>query len=276
MSQRKPTIEDISRHYDVMTDFYHIVLGESIHVGYWPDPTEPLELPVAQECYTDLMIQRMPLQPGQRLLDVGCGTGQPAVRLAQATGAAVVGITVNRMQVERATARAQADGVADQVQFEYANAMKLPYADASFDAVWALESMLHMPDHAQVLREMHRVVRSGGRFLIADIVEEVPMNAEQRTLFYSTFELSSLMSAAQYRHLVQAAGFALEEVIDISPNTFRTFPQIIETLEQQQKHAQLREVYDQAVIDQMPALFRPIHDIYAAHIRYLVLSGTRV
>jgi len=95
MEIRKPTIEDISRHYDLMTDFYHIVLGESIHVGYWPDPNDPLDLPLAQECYTDLMIRRMPLQPGQRLLDVGCGTGQPVVRLAQATDGSVVGITIN-------------------------------------------------------------------------------------------------------------------------------------------------------------------------------------
>jgi cyclopropane fatty-acyl-phospholipid synthase-like methyltransferase len=275
MTLQKFTVEDISRYYDTMTDFYHIMWGESLHLGYWPDPAVDLDIEAAQECFTDLMVRHMRLQSGRRMLDVGCGTGQPAVRLAQATGGSVVGITINRMQVERATARAQAAGVSDRVQFEYANAMELPYADGSFDAVWAFESLFHMPDRAQVLREMARVVRPGGHFLIADVVEAVPMSTAQRVLFFSTFEMNALPTPAQYRQVLQESGFAVEDVIDITPNTFNTFRKSITMLEQQQKHDQLRKVYDQAMIDALPALFRQIRDIYEAHIRYLVLSGTR-
>ncbi|MFP4441082.1 MAG: SAM-dependent methyltransferase [Chloroflexaceae bacterium] len=280
MDVRKPDIEDVSRHYDNMTDFYHIMWGESLHLGYWPDPAVDLDIEAAQECFTDLMIRHMPLQPGQRMLDVGCGTGQPAVRLAQATGGSVVGITINRMQVERANARAQAAGVSDRVRFEFANAMELPYADASFNAVWAFESLFHMPDRAQVLREMARVVRPGGRFLIADLVEadieeEVLMSDAHRALFFSTFEMNVLPTPAQYRQVLQESSFAVADVIDITPNTFNTLRKSITMLEQQQKHDQLRKVYDQAMIDALPALFRQIRDIYETHIRYLVLSGTR-
>lgn len=276
MEPQKPMPEDISRYYDILTDFSRIMWGERLRLGYWPAGDVDASIEEAQEHFTDLMIRQMPLRPGQRMLDVGCGTGQPAVRLSLATGGSVVGITVNQMQVERAAARAEAAGVGERVQFEYVNAMELPYADAAFDAVWAFESLFHMPDRAQVLREMARVVRPGGHFAIADVVEEVPLSDEQRTLFFTTFEMSALITTAQYRHLLQETGFAVTEVLDITPNTVNTFRYTIDMLEQRQKHTQLLKVYAPAMVDTLPALFQQIRDIYEAHIRYLVLSGKRM
>lgn len=101
------------------------------------------------------------------------------------------------------------------------------------------------------------------------------MSDAQRALFFSTFEMNALPTLVHYRQVLQERGFAVEDVIDITPNTFNTLRKSITMLEQQQKHDQLRTVYDQAMIDALPTLFRQIQEIYEAHIRYLVLSGTR-
>jgi len=216
------------------------------------------------------------LQPGQRMLDVGCGTGQPAIRLAQATGGSVVGITINRMQVERANARAQAAGVRDQVRFEHANAMELPYADASFNAVWSLESIFHMPDRAQVLREMARVIRPGGQILVADLVEDVPLTAEERRVFFTAIEATALTTREHYRHLLEAAGGQVVEIIDITPYTFNTLRKTVVMLEQEHKHAQLLQVFDAATITAMLPLWQQIIDIYENKIGYIVLIVTKM
>jgi ubiquinone/menaquinone biosynthesis C-methylase UbiE len=276
MDVRNPTPDDVSRYYDTMTDFYHIMWGESLHLGYWPDPAADLDIEAAQECYTDLMIRHMPLQPGQRMLDVGCGTGQPAVRLARATGCSVVGITINQMQIERANARAQAAGVSDRVQFEYADAMELPYADGSFDAVWALESIFHMPDRAQVLREMVRVIRPGGQILIADVVEEVPLTAEERRVFFAAVEATSLTTREHYRHLLESAGGRVAEIIDITTSTVNTLQKTVVMLEQEHKQAQLLQVFDAEIVTAMLPLWHQIVNIYENKIGYIVLPATRV
>ncbi|MFY0568055.1 SAM-dependent methyltransferase [Archangium lansingense] len=216
-----PTPADIGRYYDQMGPFLATLLGDNIHVGYWSGPEDQSSGTEAQERLTDMMIQRSRIGAGQRLLDIGCGTGRPAVRLAQATGCSVTGISVSAMQVEQANARAQKEGLSDQVRFQVADAMELPFPEASFDAVWAFESLLHMPDRAHVLRNAFRVLRPGGILVLTDVTEQHVLTDEERTLVYSGLMLTSLLRFQEYSLVVEAAGFSVEEALDITPNTRR-------------------------------------------------------
>src|SRR5205807_9603242 len=121
----------------------------------------------ATDHFTDQLMERLRLQPGDRLLDLGCGIGTPALRIAARTGASVVGVTINPHHVEIATEHARAAGMADRVSFRHANAMDLPFGDSSFDAVLAFESIVHM-DRPTVLREVERVLVRGGRLALTD------------------------------------------------------------------------------------------------------------
>lgn len=212
--------------------------GPNIHYGYWDNETDedgPLE--AATDRLTDLMTSGLRAQPGQRMLDIGCGTGNPTLRLALAKDVSVVGITISRLQVERAQARAAEFGLADRAEFRLADAMNMPFPDASFDLAWALESMLHMPDRGQVLAEAARVLRPGGRLAIADVVERGPVSPEGKVVLdhiRTTYKIGSLATAEEYREQLAANGFIDVEITDITDKVNRTWIVLADTVEKKQ------------------------------------------
>jgi trans-aconitate methyltransferase len=95
-------------------------------------------------------------QPGERILDLGCGDGQLTQRLA-ATGARVTGADLSAEMVAAARARG--------VTAEVANAEALSFADASFDAVFSNAALHWVRDHEAMIGQVHRVLAPGGRFV---------------------------------------------------------------------------------------------------------------
>lgn len=95
-------------------------------------------------------------QPGERILDLGCGNGQLTSRIA-ATGARVQGVDASQQMVAAARDRGL-DAI-------HANAESLPFADASFDAVFSNAALHWVQDQDAMLAQVHRVLRPGGRFV---------------------------------------------------------------------------------------------------------------
>ena len=213
---------EVGQLYDQLSDELTEALGGNIHFGYWYDDRDQCTFQQAAEQMTDQLIQRLDPQPGQRVLDVGCGIGTPAIRLARERDARVVGISVSQRQIKQANERVRAAGLANRASFEYADAMALPYPDASFDAAWAVESMLHMPDRSQVLREIARVLRPGARLVIADFLLRQQLDAEKEALvieFCEVSQVESIIGAADYRRLVEDAGLTPVEITDVTTYT---------------------------------------------------------
>ncbi|GAA3010021.1 SAM-dependent methyltransferase [Streptomyces fulvorobeus] len=221
-----PVPDEVGRLYDRYTDLGSATLGENLHFGYWDTPDSPVPLTEATDRLTDLMTDRLHIGPGSRVLDLGCGTGRPALRIADRTGADVTGISISHKQVERATALAADRGLADRVRFERADAMDLPFAAGSFDAVIALESIIHMPDRARVLRQVARVLRPGGRLVLTDFFERAPIPDSGRPAVerYLREFMMTMVQAEDYPPLLRQAGLWFDELTDISgPTLRRTF-----------------------------------------------------
>ena len=170
-----PTPDEVGGFYDRTGRHLTRFFGGSMHYGYWTGPDDDSTLEEASERFTDLMAEKLDAAGG-RVLDLGCGTGEPAVRVARTTGAEVVGISVSAEDVRCATARAEAAGLADRVRFEVADAMAPPFPANSFDAVLALESMGHMPDRARVLAEIARMLRPGGRLAFCEAFRKATLS----------------------------------------------------------------------------------------------------
>jgi ubiquinone/menaquinone biosynthesis C-methylase UbiE len=100
--------------------------------------------------------------PGDRILDVGCGTGEDALMLARTVGPEGDVVGVDESEAMVATARDAADGVPG-VRFAEADVCDLPFADDRFDAARADRVFQHLADPAAALAEMRRVTRPGGR-----------------------------------------------------------------------------------------------------------------
>ncbi len=112
---------------------------------------------------------RLNIQPGTRLLDVGCGAGQLAL-IAARSGASVTGCDISTNWLEKARARAQAEGLS--VTFDEGDAESLPYRDGEFDVVASLVGAMFAPRPSLVAAELTRVCRPGGMIAMVNWTPE--------------------------------------------------------------------------------------------------------
>ncbi len=110
------------------------------------------------------------IRAGDRVLDAGCGLGGSSFWLAQHLGARVVGITLAQSQVDQASRIAARRRLADKVRFERADFTCTPFPTGSFDVVWAVESICHAEKKGLFYREAARLLRPGGRLVIAEFI----------------------------------------------------------------------------------------------------------
>jgi SAM-dependent methyltransferase len=114
------------------------------------------------------LMRRAAPAPGERVLDVACGTGLLSFAAAVAVGpaGAVIGVDLSGRMVEAASARARHRGI-DGAEFLRMDAEALVFADASFDVALCGLGLMYLPDAERALREMRRVLRPGGRMAAA-------------------------------------------------------------------------------------------------------------
>lgn len=114
-------------------------------------------------------IARLAPKPGERVLDVACGSGNLAIPAARA-GAIVTGADIATNLLEQARARAASEGLT--IQFDEGDAEGLPYADAAFDTVVTMFGAMFAPRPELVAAELGRVCRPGGRIAMANWTPE--------------------------------------------------------------------------------------------------------
>ena len=120
----------------------------------------------ARAAYLDLL----GMKEGDRVLDVGCGSGVVTRAIAKRVGAGgrVVGVDPSASFLAVAREIADKSGVGDRIEFREGSAKELPFDDNEFDAVIAVTVLAHMHDGAKAVPELARVIRSGGRVGVFD------------------------------------------------------------------------------------------------------------
>ena len=169
----------VGKEYDAWHDegILEYYWGEHIHLGYYSDEEraegyKKKDFKQAKYDFIDEMFhwgtQPIDTSNVKTVLDVGCGIGGTSRYLAKKLlpNATVTGITISEKQVERATQLAKEQDVPN-AKFELKDALNMEYPDNSFDMVWACESGEHMPDKTKYVNEMLRVLKPGGRLIIA-------------------------------------------------------------------------------------------------------------
>ena len=202
-------------------------MGTQFHYGCFASADTPLER--ATEALTASMLQLAAIGAGDRVLDVGCGTGHQACDLAAGLGASVLGITTSTRGVAAATALAAERGVVG-TRFERRDGTDNGLDTNAFDVVWVLESSHLIRDKAALLHECVRVLAPGGRIALCDVIRkrdipfhEVRRRREDFALLRRAFGDAHMESLGHYTSTLAALGMQVTDATDLSAPTQPTF-----------------------------------------------------
>ena len=193
-------------------DHIHFGLFEP---GECPGPGEILAdsegLARAVTRMVEVIVEPAAIANDHHVLDAGCGVGGTAVHLARAIGCKVIGVNINRMQLEIARQKATDAGLEDRVDFLYADCSRnLPFADASIDVVVNIESACHYDDRSNFLREASRVLKPSGKIVAMDWMARDGLTAEEYDEYIvplcRPFAVSGLESQSTYSEKLRGAG----------------------------------------------------------------------
>jgi sterol 24-C-methyltransferase len=150
---------------------------------------------------------RLGVKAGDKLLDVGCGVGGPMRNIAKFTRAHVTGVTLNEYQVQRGNKLNKAAGLEGKALSVQGNFMELPFADNSYDGVYAIEATCHAPVRQGVYSEIFRVLKPGQIFATYEwclTPKYDKNNAEHRLIKKKIEEGDGLPDMASQEECVQA------------------------------------------------------------------------
>ncbi|MEJ3654139.1 cyclopropane-fatty-acyl-phospholipid synthase family protein [Actinomycetes bacterium KLBMP 9759] len=155
----------ISHHYDVSNRFYEWVLGPSMAYTCAVYPSDTATLEEAQAAKFELVAQKLALEPGQRLLDVGCGWGGMVMHAAAEHGVKALGVTLSRKQAEWAQAEIERRGLGGLAEVRHLDYRDAP--ESQFDAISSIGLTEHI-GKAQLpayFRSLYARLKEGGRLL---------------------------------------------------------------------------------------------------------------
>lgn len=189
-----------------------------INLGHWPGAKEIGE---AQIALVHLLAGCAPDLTGARVLDVGSGLAGAAIILASHYGAQVDCLNVVQQQVIWSKELIRMHGLEDRVRVHLGSACDMPFADNAFDVVFCLEAAHCFADKPRFLAEGRRVLRPGGRLLMADAVA----TSQNYLLRWEWLAQLPLVTWTDWRGFILASGLSLEEERSIAREVYPGFMQ---------------------------------------------------
>jgi len=159
-----------------------------------------------------LAISFLHLEPGSKVLDVGCGTGYAVMHLASILpNGKVYGIDISQKMIQQADAKVPVE-LKSKIEFRQASSANIPYPDGEFDHVICTNSFHHYPDPLHVLSEMYRVIRPRGQVVILENATDMSwytwawdhllrIMEKGHVRYYSSRELGEMLKQAHFKHV---------------------------------------------------------------------------
>lgn len=197
---------------DLAAEMRREIYGEDIGQNSWTTADEQLAFAA-----------KSGLTPNSHLLEVGCGSGGPALFLARKIRLTVTGIDINAAGIAAANTAAAAAGLADRAKFICVDGgSRLPFADGSFDAVQLIDAINHIPDRPALLTELHRLLKPGGTLLYTDpVIVTGPVSNEELAI-RSSIGFFLFVPPGENERVLKSSGFELMRSEDVTENTAMT------------------------------------------------------
>lgn len=215
---------DVARYYhDTRWQYYGLWSKQdslALHYGYWDEGVASHSQALLR--LNELLADKAGIDAADNLLDAGCGWGGSSIWLASQRGARCHGISLERDQIDVARKMAAKKRVAANTAFSQQNFTATAFADASFDVVWAVESVCHIHDKRDFTREAYRLLKPGGRLILSDFFrthrEQSPADEAHLRSWFEKWVVPDLDTLEEFRQAVGASGFSGIEITDATGN----------------------------------------------------------
>lgn len=228
MTRLAPFYKEVQAHYDLSNEFFQLFLDPSMtySCAYFSQPG--MTLAEAQTAKIDLALGKCDLQPGQRLLDVGCGWGATIQRAVEKYGVSVVGLTLSRAQAELARERLRHLG--DKVEVRLQGWEEF---DEPVDRIVSIGAFEHFREerYADFFAKMYSLLRPGSPFLLHcitftedDLFEQLGMKVTHDDVLFLKFISRVIFPGGQLRaasvicRYARAAGFDVTRLHSLQPH----------------------------------------------------------
>ena len=220
-------IQHNRKFYNTVTDAWVYILGRNFHYGYFKEDNMPLDN--ASDLLIELLASHGTINECSSILDVGCGIGTPAIRLAKKFNCRVTGISTSQKGVELANVEARHNNVHKKVFFKLADALNNELEDNLFDFVWQMESSHLIANKEKLFSENYRVLNRKGKLLLCDLIlkeelsfAEIFRYRKELYILEKTFGKAKMITLDNYKSILAEAGFKDIETIDISQYVYPT------------------------------------------------------
>ena len=203
---------------------YFLLLKGVKHFGYYPEGQEKISMAEAQRLMVEKLYKKLNLKPNSLLLDAGCGEGEVATYLANKYKFQIKGVDLLKFSIEKANKKKLNLGLEKKVEFQVMDYMNSDFSKETFDGIYTMETLVHVPDYKRALQEFYRTLKPRGKLVLFEYSTRSLDNfpSRLRKIRELVIEESGMHSLPHFLHgkfpeILKNAGFTNISVENITP-----------------------------------------------------------